>query len=88
MEDFQRRIVRDHIADLHREADARRAAGRYNDRHPGDDSDDDVAVARGTLRNHAASPLRVRVGRWLIGLGAAVAGPERDHADAATGHAA
>jgi hypothetical protein len=88
MEDFQRRIVRDHIADLHREADARRAAGRYNDPHPEYDSDDDVGAARATHRSHAASPVRVRFGHWLIGLGAAVAGPERDHADSATRHAA
>ena len=88
MEDFQRRIVRDHIADLHREADARRAAGRYSDRLPGDDSDDDVGAARATHRSQATSPVRVRLGQWLIGLGAAVAGPERDHADGATRHAA
>jgi hypothetical protein len=84
MELLQRHIVEDHIYDLRREADARRTA-RLADGHD-ERSDEDVGTA---LRPHAhrPSPVRVRFGHWLIGLGAAVAGSD-DRVDGAAGHAA
>jgi hypothetical protein len=84
MELLQRHIVQDHIHDLRREADARRTA-QLADGHD-ERSDEDVGIA---LRPHAhrASPVRVRFGHWLIGLGAAVAGSD-DRVDGAARRAA
>ena len=84
MEDPQRILVRDHIRDLHRDADALRAARRV-DGHDGR-SDDDVGASKNTASGGV--PVRVRFGQWLIGVGAAVAGPDRDGVDGAAGHAA
>ncbi len=62
MQDQQMIIVNEHINDLRREAEARRGARRM--RHRTRDGDGEGA--------------RVRIGRWLIGVGLAVAGPAGD----------
>ena len=84
MELLQRHIVQDHIRDLRREADARRTAGLADSQD--ERSDEDVGSA---LRPHAhrASPVRVRFGHWLIGLGTTVAGSD-DRVDGAARRAA
>ena len=87
MEDLQRRIVHDHILDLRREADARRAARLA---HPDPDPSDEAVggVAAADAEAHRAAPVRVRFGHWLMGVGAAVAGPDSDTIDRTAGHAA
>jgi hypothetical protein len=60
-------LVRDHIDDLFREGDALRAERREAEHRP---VTDHLANSRaGALR-----PARVRFGRWLVGVGWAVAG--------------
>jgi len=83
MEDPQRISVNDHIADLMREADSRRAerlARESRQPHTG------PAVAGGRAGDHP--PARVRLGHWLIDLGTTVAGTSRDQQGGATGRAA
>ena len=60
MIDLQQVLVADHIAQLDDEAAALRAE-RRNQRHPG---------------SGAAATRRVRIGRWLVGVGRAIAGDE------------
>lgn len=85
MEELQRHLVRDHIRELHREADARRTA---TPRAADATSDEDLRPAVRGPAVHATAPVRVRLGHWLIGVGFAVAGADRDHIDRATRHAA
>ena len=83
MEDPQRISVNDHISDLMREADSRRAerlARESRQPHTG------PAVAGGRAGDHP--PARVRLGHWLIGLGTTVAGTNPDHNGGARGRAA
>ena len=84
MRDLQQLIVDDHIGDLRREGEALRAERRRSGDHP---AERDVGAVADTPRP-AAIPVRVRFGHWLIGVGAAVAGPGGDHADGPAGHAA
>jgi hypothetical protein len=85
MDQLQRHIVQDHILDLRREADARRAARLAHDHDTR--SDDDVGSLAST-DSHRASPVRVRFGHWLMGVGAAVARSDSDPIDRTAGHAA
>jgi hypothetical protein len=84
MEDLQRQNVNDHIGELMREGDSLRAerlARESRALHTG------PAVAGGRAGDHP--PARVRLGRWLIDVGSAVAGTSHDrHGDAAGRHAA
>ena len=83
MEDPQRINVNDHISDLLREADGRRAERLAREsRQP----DTGPAVAGGRAGDHP--PARVRLGHWLIHLGTSVAGTSPDHHGGATGRAA
>jgi hypothetical protein len=83
MEDLQQILVGDHIDDLFREGDALRAERLERDHSPGQGGiRGDVPVRNGR------SPARVRVGRWLIGVGAAVAGTSGDPQGGTAGHAA
>ena len=83
MEDPQRINVNDHISDLLREADGRRAERLAREsRQP----DTGPAVAGGRAGDHP--PARVRLGHWLIDLGTTVAGTTHDHHGGATGRAA
>lgn len=72
MNDLQQVIVDDHIADLLREGESLRIERRLGSIRSGDD-DVGATAARGPHR-----PARVRLGNWLIGVGAAVAGDRRD----------
>lgn len=78
---IQQSIVEEHINDLRRDADALRVE-RILRR-----SDADEDVGHGGARSSAAGRRRVRVrlGRWLIGVGNAVAG---GRVDGASGRAA
>jgi len=66
MEDLRRIIVNDHIDDLRRDAAALRVGRRM--RHHTRDGDPASCEASDER------PARVRLGRWLIGVGTAVAG--------------
>ena len=81
MEDTQQIIVGDHIGDLRREGDALRA-----ERQARDDQDANEGH-RPAVINHGHPPARVRVGRWLMGIGAAVAGTAGDPAEGNVGRA-
>lgn len=86
MEELQRHLVRDHISDLRREADARRAAGMPA---RGDDAAEEaVGSTSHPQAPHRSVPVRVRFGHWLIGVGFSVAGADRDNFDRVTRHAA
>ena len=63
--------VTERIADLQRETD-RLHAERV--RH--------IATARPHAPRAAGSPLRLRLGRWLVGVGEAIAGPSSSDDDA------
>jgi hypothetical protein len=80
MEDLRRIIVNEHIADLHRDADALRLTRRV----PHHTRDGDPACAE-VLDGR---PARVRLGRWLIGLGTAVAGTSADQRSETAGRTA
>ena len=67
MIDLQRAIVADHIADLEREGAALRAERDRDHRaHDG--------LAASAQPAHRP-PRRVRIGRWLVAVGQAIAGP-------------
>lgn len=72
MNDLQHVIVDDHISDLLREGETLRSERRF--RASGAPADDDV----GGLARVRHRPARVRLGYWLIGVGAAVAGGPPD----------
>ena len=67
MDQVQHLIVSEHISDLHREAESLRTERRM--RHHTRDGDGTPTEAHADHK-----PARVRLGRWLIGVGAAVAG--------------
>jgi hypothetical protein len=71
-------LVRDHIETLLREGDALRAE-RQEAEHQ--------AVASGPVAAHggAIRPARVRLGRWLVGVGWAVAGSSNESHETAGG---
>jgi hypothetical protein len=79
MEDLRRIIVNEHIADLRRDADAFRVTRRL----PYQTRDGDPAYGEAP----GAPPARVRLGRWLIGLGTAVAGSAGDRKSGTAGSA-
>jgi hypothetical protein len=81
MQDLRQIIVNDHIDELRREAEALRTERRI--RHA---SRDGIGAARAATAEGRAT--RVRVGRWLISLGAAVAGASGDPHGGSPGHAA
>ena len=83
MEDLQQIMVSDHIDDLYREGDALRAERLERERSPGPDGVRPDVPAR-----DGRAPARVRVGRWLIGVGSAVAGTSGDPHGGTAGHAA
>lgn len=72
MIDIQRAATADHIADLAREGAALRAERTR-------DQVRELGSAHGETINHAATvpSRRVRIGRWLISVGEAIAGPAR-----------
>jgi hypothetical protein len=70
MEDIRRIIVNEHVADLRRDADALRVTRRV----PNHTRDGDPACGEAP----DGRPARVRLGRWLIGVGTAVAGSAGD----------
>ena len=82
MEDIQHVIVADHIGDLLREGDALRAERQLRHTHRPRDGNHHTRRA-----DHGRSA-RVRLGRWLIGVGAAVAGGSADPQDGPAGRAA
>ena len=82
MEDLQQILVGDHISDLLRDADGLRAERLSRD----------LELTSGrlgppTVTSNAGPAARVRFGRWLIGLGAAVAGTTGDPHGETAGHA-
>lgn len=82
MEDLQQILVGDHISDLLRDAEGLRAERLSRD----------LELTSGrlgppTLAPRGASQARVRFGRWLIGVGAAVAGTTGDPHGETAGHA-
>jgi hypothetical protein len=79
MEDLQRIVVDEHIADLRRDADALRMTRRvtYHTR-----DGDPTCIEAPDDR-----PARVRLGRWLIGVGTAVAGSASDRKGGTAGSA-
>jgi hypothetical protein len=83
MEDLQQIMVGDHIDDLYREGDALRAERLERDHSPGPHG-----VRLDVPTRSGRSPARVRVGRWLIGVGSAVAGTSGDPQGGTAGHAA
>ena len=83
MEDLQQIVVGDHIDELYREADALRAVRLERDHSPGP-----LDARPGVPGRNARTPARVRVGRWLIGVGSAVAGTSGDPRGGTAGHAA
>ncbi|HET9456905.1 MAG TPA: hypothetical protein VFO78_06165 [Candidatus Limnocylindrales bacterium] len=94
MDHTQYAIVHERINDLLRDAELLRAERRMRD--AGRRSDEDVGRdgpagdrLSGNGRAHAGRrPIRVRLGRWLIGVGSAVAGTNGDTGRDAAGHAA
>ena len=83
MDELQRMNVNDHISELLREGASLRAERLARESrlpHTG------PAVAGGRAGDHP--PARVRLGKWLIGVGTAVAGTTRDPHGDATGHVA
>jgi hypothetical protein len=70
MEDLQRIIVNEHLADLRRDAEAFRVTRRAQ--HHIRDGDPPMGKAPD------GRPARVRLGHWLIGVGTAVAGSAGD----------
>ena len=79
MEDLQRIVVNEHIDDLRRDADGFRVTRRAR-RHI---RDGDPA----TCEAPDGQPARVRLGRWLIGVGTAVAGSAGDRKGGRAGSA-
>lgn len=79
MQDLQRIIVNEHIDDLRRDAEALRVARRM--RYHTRDGD----PARGESAD--GRPVRVRLGRWLISVGTAVAGSAGDRKGGTAGSA-
>lgn len=78
MNELQNAIVSDHISDLLREGETLRAE-RLS--HPKETrTDEDVGQIGNEARRH---PARIRLGRWLIGVGNAVAGTGEGQGDAA-----
>jgi hypothetical protein len=94
MDHTQYAIVHERINDLHRDAELLRAQRRV--REAGRRSDEDAGHdGRNGHRPNGAGhvpagrrPVRVRLGRWLIGVGSAVAGTNGDTGRDAAGHAA
>ena len=83
MDELQRYQLDERLAALRHEGDrlrAERFASASGTTQAG------PAVAGGRAGDHP--PARVRLGRWLIDVGEAVAGTSRDQHDGATGHAA
>ena len=88
MDDLQRYHLDARLNDLHREGARLRAERLAAERAT---TDAGSAVAGGRAGDHP--PARVRLGRWLMGVGSAVAGTNHNHdahgADAGhAGHAA
>jgi hypothetical protein len=79
MEDYRQIIVNEHIADLRRDATEFRVTRRAG-RHIRDGDRASCEVPEG-------QPARVRLGRWLIGLGTAVAGSASERRDGTAGSA-
>jgi hypothetical protein len=75
MDRTQYAIVRDRINDLLREGEALRAERRV--RGPDRLWDEDVGGSAGR-HGPGRRPARVRLGHWLIGVGAALAGTKGD----------
>ena len=75
--------VDEHISALRHEGDRLRAERLARERAT---TQAGPAVAGGRAGDHP--PARVRLGRWLIDVGTAVAGTSRDQHDGATGRAA
>jgi hypothetical protein len=78
MNELQNAIVDDHISDLLREGEALRAERLSHAKDPR--TDDDVGQLGNEARHH---PVRIRLGRWLIGVGNAVAGTGEGQRDSA-----
>lgn len=70
--ELQHVIVDAHIAELLREGESLRSERGFGSTPSGDD---DVGTTAARMRHH---PARVRLGYWLIGVGAALAGDRRD----------
>ena len=83
MDDLQRISVDDHIGELMRDGERLRAERVARDSHTPHTG---PAVAGGRAGDHP--PARVRLGRWLIDLGSAVAGTSQDRSGGAAGRAA
>ena len=83
MEDLQHVIVADHIGELLREGDALRAERQLRHRHQARDGNREHTGRADPLRS-----ARVRLGHWLIGVGAAVAGGSAETQGGPAGHAA
>ncbi len=84
MNEIQKAMVDSRISDLLREADALRAERRQRSGTVAAEVDDVGAVP--PAGGHR--PARVRLGQWLIGVGAAVAGSSGEPQGGATGRAA
>ena len=70
MNDLQRTLVSEHIHDLQREGSALRAERARDERRAR------KGTATDTTDGSAGWPSRrIRLGRWLVGLGQAIAGP-------------
>jgi len=78
MNELQTAIVDDHISDLLREGEALRAERLSHAKDTR--TDDDVGQIGNEVRHH---PARIRIGRWLIGVGNAVAGTGEGQGDPA-----
>lgn len=74
MEDLQKIIVDDHIGRLLREGDALRTERQVRAAIHARDGD-----GQGVEPRRYPHAVRVRLGHWLIGVGAAVAGTSSDH---------
>jgi hypothetical protein len=89
MNEVQQAIVREHISDLFRDGEALRAERWIRSKERAFHEDVGRTGRPGGNHYHNGHrPMRVRLGRWLIGVGAAVAGPNGDSANCTAGHAA
>jgi hypothetical protein len=77
-------LVRDHIDDLLHEGDMLRVERQLAAHRS---LAEGIAPAAVRARFRVVGPARMRVGRWLVGIGCAVAGSAATEAHAAGGHA-